>query len=452
MDDGGRIRLGIILCVAFTLLAAFFTACEEALTQLPDHGLEKLSQESKRGARVKKMLEKPNRFLMSGLVLRTCAAMLLAAGGAVFFYPPLKKSLIAAAGSVTAGAELGLRLLSAAIVTAGLLAVFCTFGLVIPKRLCAAGKIGEGFALSVSGLYKALIILSAPLELIVYGISSLFLRIMGVKRSDLGQTVTEEEILMMVDAVNETGGIEEAQAEMISNIFEFDDLEVHEIMTHRTEVEAVPVDQSLRDAAQKVVETGFSRLPVYEGSIDSVCGVVFAKDLLEAVLSPEQPETVKDIMREIKYVPETKSCDELMKEFTSQKTQIAVVVDDYGGTAGIVTLEDLLEEIVGSIQDEYDNEVPDIQEITPNTFDISGRADPKDVMEALGCTLPEDSPYDTISGFLTELIGHIPQEGEQASVQWQNVCFTVIRTEDKMIEKVRAVISKDNGDREKEGK
>lgn len=448
MDDGSRIRLGIILCVVLTLLAAFLTACEESVTELTDSDLERLAQESSRGKRIKKMHEETNRFLMSGIVLRTGAAMLLAAAGAVFFYPPLKKALIRLTEASSAGGLLGVRLCAAAIVIAVLLTAFASFGSVLPKKLCAAGKIGEGFALSVSWVYRVLIVLTSPLERLVYALSSLFLRLAGVKRSDLDQTVTEEEILMMVDAVNETGGIEEAQAEMISNIFEFDDLEVHEIMTHRTEVEAVPSDCTLRQAAQKVVETGFSRLPVYEGSIDSVCGVVFAKDLLEAALAEDQSAPVKSIMREIKYVPETKSCDELMEEFTSQRTQIAVVVDDYGGTAGIVTLEDLLEEIVGSIQDEYDNEVPDIQEITPNTFDIAGRADPNDVMEALGCTLPEDCPYDTISGFVTELIGHIPKEDEQASAKWQNVCFTVIKTEDNMIEKMRAVIDKAHEEKE----
>ncbi len=435
MDDDSRIRLGIVLCVACVLAAAFLSACEQSITELPDSDLDRLAEESRRGRRLKRMTDSANRFLMSGLVLRACTAMLTAAAGARFFYPPLKKALGSLPKPVPA---LG----AAAIVTAVLLTVFAALGLVLPKRLCTAGKLGEGFAMAISGIYSGLLALASPIVVCVSGLSSALSAVFGVKCSDLDQTVTEEEILMMVDAVNETGGIEEAQAEMISNIFEFDDLEVHEIMTHRTEVEAVPADSTLREAAQIVIDTGFSRLPVYEGSIDSICGVVFAKDLLEAAIGGEQNAPVRSIMREIRYVPETKSCDELMQEFTSQKTQIAVVVDDYGGTAGIVTLEDLLEEIVGSIQDEYDNEVPDIQEITPNTFDIAGRADPADVMEALGCTLPEDCQFDTISGFVTDLLGHIPAEGERESVKWQNVSFTVIKTEDKMIEKLRAVIDR----------
>lgn len=435
MDDDSRIRLGFILCAACVAAAMFLTACEQSITELPDSDMERLAQESRRGRRLKKMTASAGRFMMSGLVLRACVAMLAAGAAARFLYPPMKECLYTLPDPAPA-------LCAAAIVFALLLTVFTALGLVLPKRLCTAGKLGEGFALSVSGIYLFLTTLAAPGVLCVSALSSALLRLFGVKRSEAEQTVTEEEIRMMVDAVNETGGIEEAQAEMINNIFEFDDLEVHEIMTHRTEVEAVPADCTLRDAAQRVVDTGLSRLPVYEGSIDSVCGVVFAKDLLEAALGGDREAPVRTIMREIRYVPETKRCDELLEEFTSQKTQIAVVVDDYGGTAGIVTLEDLLEEIVGSIQDEYDNEVPDIQEITPNTFDISGRADPADVMEALGCTLPEDCPFDTISGFVTDLIGHIPAEGERAEVKWQSVTFTVIKTEDKMIEKMRAVIDR----------
>lgn len=435
MDDVSRIRLGIIICTVLVFLMAFFTACENSLVELKDSEAEKLSQQGRRGKILGRLLDEPNRLVTSGLILRTLLAMAISAAAEVTFAHRLADDVF--------GGGLGMLLLATFLILCLTALLACAFGIVLPKRLCAAGKIGQRFAYNAGVLYSIILKLILPIELLVSLLSGLLLKLVGVKRSDLEDKVTEEEILMMVDAVNETGGIEESQAEMISNIFEFDDLEVHEIMTHRTGVSAVSAGCTIAEAAGVVIEKGFSRLPVYDGSIDRITGVVFAKDLLRSAISGEpQDSPIKELVREIKYIPENCRCDDLMKEFTSQKTQIAVVVDEYGGTAGIVTMEDLLEAIVGSIQDEYDNETPDIQEITPNTFDISGKADLEEVMEELGCEPPEDCIHDTIGGFFTEQLGHIPEEGESASVRWGNVEFTVIRAGGKSIEKLRAVIDR----------
>ncbi len=433
MDDG-RTWLGIVICAALIAASAFMTACENSLTELKDSEAEKLSQRGRRGRVLARLLSDPAKLITSGLILRILLAMAVSAAAEVTFARRLADAM---------GGGLGMLLLASFIILCAAALVTCVFGIVFPKRLCAAGKIGAGFAFGCCGIYSAVLRLTAPLELAVSLCSAGLLKLCGVRKADLEDTVTEEEILMMVDAVNETGGIEESQAEMISNIFEFDDLEVHEIMTHRTEVEAVPIGCTIGEAAQLIIDKGFSRIPVYDGSIDRITGVVFAKDLLRSVLDGESRDSsVKELIREIKYVPENCRCDDLLEEFTAQKTQIAVVVDEYGGTAGIVTMEDLLEEIVGSIQDEYDNEQPDIQEITPNTFDISGKAALDEVMEELGCELPEDSIHDTIGGFVTGQLGHIPEEGENAVVRWGNVRFTVIRAGGKSIEKLRAVIDR----------
>lgn len=442
MDDVGRTWLGIIILAASVFLMGFLTACENSITELKDSEAEKLFSRGKRGMKLKRLLREPNRLVSSGLILRALMFTLVSCAACVCFFSPLSKAL---------GSGCGMKMLACAIIILGVAVTGSAFGVLLPKRLCTSGRIGAGFALNCCGIYDLFLCAVKPVELMASGLSWIPLRAFGVKRSELDDTVTEEEILMMVDAVNETGGIEEAQAEMISNIFEFDDLEVHEIMTHRTEVSALPVDSTVEQAAKLVIEKGFSRLPVYEGSIDSICGVVFAKDLLRCVIDGGDSEKpIKDLVREIKYVPENCRCDDLMQEFTSQKTQIAVVVDEYGGTAGIVTMEDLLEAIVGNIQDEYDNEVPDIQEITPNTFDISGRADLDEAMEELGCSVPEDTQSDTIGGFVTELIGHIPEQGENVSARWENVTFSVIRISGRSIDKLRAVKDKTEKNESKE--
>ncbi len=434
MDDVSRTWLGIIICAALIIIAGFVTACENALVELKDSEAEKLSQKGLRGKVLGRLLNNPTRLVTSGLIMRTLLAMAVSAAAEVTFAHKLAEAF---------GGKLWSLLLAAFLVLCGAALICCSLGIVLPKRLCAAGKIGQRFAYNSALMYSLILKVILPLEALVSAVSGVLLKLMGVKRSDLEDKVTEEEILMMVDAVNETGGIEEAQAEMISNIFEFDDLEVHEIMTHRTEVSAVSQDSTIKEAAELVIKDGFSRIPVFEGSIDRITGVVFAKDLLRSAISGESSEgSIKELIREIRYIPESCRCDDLLQEFIAQKTQIAVVVDEYGGTAGIVTMEDLLEEIVGSIQDEYDNEEPEIQEITPNTFDISGRAPLDEAMEALGCEMPEGCIHDTVGGFFIEQLGHIPAEEEQAAIRWQNVSFTVIRAGGKSVEKLRAVIDR----------
>ncbi len=434
MDDVARPWLGVIILVFLTLLTGYLTACEKAVGEIKESEEEKLYSQGRRGRVLKKLRSNTARLDTSVLLLRALLGMAVSASAVVCFFKPLDGLL---------GGGLPMRLLTVFIVISLSALVVCTFGAVLPEKLCVAGRIGSRFALNNSIILYIALKAVIPMEKAVSFFSFVILRLMGVKRSELREKVTEEEILMMVDQSNETGGIEESQAEMISNIFEFDDLEVREIMTHRTEIAALPQDATVREAADLVINEGFSRLPVYEGSVDNITGTVFAKDLLrEAVSGEGTDKPIKDLIREIKYIPENYRCDTLMEEFTSQKTQIAVVVDEYGGTAGIVTMEDLLEAIVGSIQDEYDNEIPDIQEITPNTFDIMGKADLDEVMETLGTEPPEGCIHETVGGFFTEQLGHIPEPGESASVRWGNVEFTVIRAEGKAIEKLRAVIDK----------
>ena len=434
MDEVGKLWHGAVICIGIILLMAFLTACENSIVELSDSEVRRLTDTHKRGKTISKLLDKPNRFVMVNLLSRSVLIILLSAAAAVYFFVPTREFI----KDLTGMSRLPLFLIAIFIVVCISALAVSVFG-IIPKRLCASGKLSSGFAVSCCGVYRALLALFIPLETAAELFSSLFLRIFGVKELPEQESVTEEEILMMVDAVNETGGIEESQAEMISNIFQFDDLKVHEIMTHRTEVVGVEQNCTLREAVQMVIDEGFSRIPVFEENIDNICGVVFAKDLLKALFSGDHDgEPVKEFMREIRYIPESSSCSELFEYFTTKKNHIAVAVDEYGGTAGIITLEDLLESIVGNIQDEYDDEEEEIQEITPNTFDILGKAGFSQVMERLGCQTQEE--HDTLGGFLAQLFGGIPAGRNDASIKWKNIKFTVIKADEKHIEKVRAVI------------
>lgn len=453
MDDVGRLWQGFIICAVIMILMFFFTVCENAIIELNDSKAKKLTEQSKRGKHLKKLLEKPNRLVMTNLISRAIMIIILSAGATAYFFAPLRNKLMGIFNtSANQGwAYFGICLLTFFVIICALAMVITVFGMNLPKRLCSGEKITDKFILNASGIYRAFLAVFLPLEVIASGITTAFLKLFGVKTKSEHDSVTEEEILMMVDAVNETGGIEESQAEMINNIFEFDDLEIGDVMTHRTDVVGVELHSSMKQAVELAINEGFSRIPVYEDNIDNICGVIFAKDLLKLVLSESVDEMqLKDFMREIKYVPESNSCGELFEYFTSQKIHIAVVVDEYGGTAGIVTMEDLLESIVGNIQDEYDDEAEEIQEITPNTFDILGSADPDEVMEMLGKKLPENNDYDTIAGFITDLLGYIPEDGQTPAVPWENIEFSIIKIKDRRIEKLRAVIKKTETAKESE--
>ena len=304
------------------------------------------------------------------------------------------------------------------------------------------------FILALSGAFSVWIALFMPLVWLVELISKGILRLFGVKNSSADETVTEEEILLMVDAVNETGGIEESQAEMISNIFEFDDTEIKDAMTHRTDIVGVEENDDIKQAIRLAIEEGKSRLPVYSENMDNICGVVYVKDLLRLALENDGAfHSAKEFMREIMFVPESNKCGELFEEFTKTKNQIAVVVDEYGGTAGIITMEDLLETIVGNIQDEYDDEEEEIQKHSEDIFDFLGTADFADALEALGKDVPQDTDFDTIAGFVVDLLGHIPAQEENASVRWEDIEFRVLEVKDNMIERVRAVKRRDKAEK-----
>ena len=261
---------------------------------------------------------------------------------------------------------------------------------------------------------------------------------------------------MMVDVGGEKGVIEDSQKEMIDNIFEFDDLDAGDIMTHRTDMTAIEVSRSLEEVAELAIENGYSRIPVYEDDPDSIVGVLYAKDLLKYVGHNIPADlTISKVMRKALYVPETQSCGDLFKAMNDSHTQFAVVVDEYGGTAGIVTLEDVLESIVGNIQDEYDDEDEEIVQINETTFTIDGITDLDEVDELVGTKLPEGD-YDTLGGFVISLLGYLPSESdpEPAVAEYDNLRFTVLNFGDRRIGEIKVEIlpKEENEDEDSDSK
>ena len=263
-------------------------------------------------------------------------------------------------------------------------------------------------------------------------------KLLGDKGAD-NEEVSEGEILMMVDAGGESGGIDEAEKEMINNIFDFDDKIVGEIATHRKDIIGLEINTSLDEIIQIITAEKYSRLPVYEENIDNIIGILNTKDLMTTlIVRGSEGFDLKRLLREPEYVPFNKKTDELFSEMQKNKFHMAVIVDEYGGTAGIVTMEDLIEEIMGNIQDEYDEEEqPEIEEQEDESILIEGKTPLEDVAEELEIELPVDD-YDTLGGFIVGQMGHIPEEYENVVIDYGGYTFTVEKIEDKRIAAVRA--------------
>lgn len=304
---------------------------------------------------------------------------------------------------------------------------------------CARG-LGRKQAELVAGKSLGLVKLVAVLSLPVYGIYEGMDCLAGGKRP-AKERVTEEDILHLVNAGNENGVIEEQQREMINNIFEFDDIPISDVMTHRKELVAIDVEMAIADVVKLAQDEKYSRMPVYQDNIDNIIGVLNAKDLLGLIGRQDiSGYGVRYFMREALFVPETAKCDDVLSEMSRQKAQMAIVVDEYGGTAGVVCMEDILEEIVGNIQDEYDEEEAEVHRVTDSLYLINGHADPEETLPLLGHKLPEDMEFDTMSGFVVDLLGYIPEARENPSVQWENIRFTVLNMEENWISRIKAEI------------
>lgn len=284
---------------------------------------------------------------------------------------------------------------------------------------------------------RAVKILLAPLILLNKGLDKLLSKALGDSYYDKEET-TQDNIMSMVDAGNEYGNLEDESAQLINNVFEFGDLVASDVMTHRKNIVGVDVNSSLDDIVYIALEKGFSRIPVYKENIDAIVGIIIVKDLLCLVGNENKDKLkIEDFLREAVYVPESCSCSDVFKFLTYLKSGMGIVIDEYGGTAGIITLEDIIESIMGNIEDEYDEEKDMIIPRSNGAYEVSGEADPEDVLELFGYKLEEDHEYDTIAGFVTDLLGYIPEEeGEHPKVRYKDIIFKVIEVHDNCISKL----------------
>ena len=434
---GRELLVKIPLLIVLIVFNAFFAMSEIAIISLNDAKIERMAEDGHKKAKlVMRLTKNPSRFLSTIQIGVTLAGFLASASAATTFAEMLT-------AAVTNGNNLPYDVIypvSVVIITLVMSYFSLVFGELAPKRI--AMQIPEQISFKVVSLLLFISKITAPFVKFLAFSTNAVVRLLGFDPNADEEVVTEEEIRMMVDVGGEKGVIENVQKEMIDNIFEFDDLDAGDVMTHRTDMTAVDVnDTTLEGFIALAIEEGYSRIPVYEDDVDNIIGIVHVKDLLKfAGKEFSAQQSLRSIMREAYFIPETKTCGELFTEMTAQHIQMAVVVDEYGGTAGILTLEDMVEAVMGSIQDEYDEEDEEISKIDDNTFTVDGTIDIDEINELIGKELPEGD-YETLAGFIISEIQCIPKNGEMNEVVFENVKFTVLEVEERRIEKIKVEIT-----------
>ena len=410
---------------------------EIAIISLNDNMVEKMAEEgNKKAKQIMKLTENPSNFLSTIQIGVTLAGFLTSASASTTFADMLTDAVTAKFPAAPVGIIGGV---SVVLITVIMSYFSLVLGELAPKRM--AMQKPEQIAYKVVPVLLVVKKFTSPFVKILSLSTNAVVRLFGFDPNADEESVTEEEIRMMVDVGEEKGVIENLQKEMINNIFEFDDIDVSDIMTHRTDMVAVEDTDTLKDVVDLSIEHGYSRIPVYHEDQDNIIGIVYIKDLLKYISSDNFPESdsPKDYMRDAYYVPFSKNCGSLFDEMTEKRVQMAVVVDEYGGTAGIVTLEDLIEAIVGNIQDEYDNEEEEIVEESENIFTIDGTAYIEEVNELVNDIIPEGD-YDTLGGFLISNLGFLPKDEDKNELQFENLKFTILNVEERRIGKVRVEI------------
>lgn len=425
----------VFVLIFLIALNGFFAGSEIAFISLNNNKLKTLSDEgNKKANKVLSLKEIPTKFLSTIQIGVSLASMLSGAFASEAFANVLTDWAVGN-GFATAVIMKPISMIIVTLITTFLMLVF---GELVPKRIAMSNA--QGFAFFVVYPIWFLSKIFTPVIKLLSLSTNLVLRIIGIDPNKTDEEVTEEEIRLMVDA----GEIDSTEKEMINNIFEFDNTEVTDIMTHRTDIVGIPTDITFEEVIQLVQESRYTRYPVYEDSIDNIIGILHLRDLLPHIKNAKENFDVNSLVRKPYFIPDSKYTNELFVELKEQKNHIAVVIDEYGGTAGIVTLEDLIEEIMGNIMDEYDSEEEEdsIEEVHPGEYIVSGSLDIEDLDDKLEIELPIED-YDTVSGFVIGELGRMPAlediNNNESIVIYEGYEFHILELDEKVVGKVRVI-------------
>ena len=418
-----------ILILVLTLLNAFFASAEMAIVSVNRNRIKMLADDgNKKASLLVDLLEEPNKFLSTIQVGITLAGFFSSASAATGISEVIGASL----------SQIGIpyaQSISLVVITIILSYFTLVFGELVPKRI-ALQKSEQIAMLSVRPIVFVFKFANPFVKLLSLS-TNVLLRVIGMSDTDLEEKVSREEIKSLVDAGEEYGVINQIEKEMINSIFDFDDKLAKEVMTPRTEV--YMINSQLPLSIEELLEENYSRIPVYEGDIDNIIGVLYLKDFLhEAYQVGFENVNLKKLLHRPYFVPECKNIDQLFKELQKSKKHLAVLIDEYGGFSGIVTIEDLIEEVMGDINDEYDEDEPFIRKIDNDTYIVNGLISIKELNDKLQLNLDEETEdYDTLGGFLINQIDYIPSETEECMVEYENLVFKIECMKDKRIEMVK---------------
>lgn len=422
----------IILLLILILINAFFAAAEFAVISLSETKLRRQAEEGdKKAALLLKLMQSPDRFLSAIQIAITLAGFLSSAFAADIFSDPLVDWLVNDL-HVTILPPAALDTLMVILITIVLSYFSLVLGELVPKRI--AMKKTEKVAKFTVGTVCAVAAFFRPLIWLLSKSTNGVLRLLGIDPAADPEDVSEDEIKMMVDLGEERGAIESTEKELIENIFELNDTTAEDVMVHRTDMVLLQADESQEEILRTIRESGITRFPVYEEDADDIIGVLNTRDyLLNA--QEEQPRAVRELLRPAYFVPESVRTDALFRDMQSKKVHLAIVVDEYGGTSGLVTMEDLLEEIVGNIYDEFDpQEEKDIEPVGDGQWKIAGACPLDSIAEALDMEFPEDVESDTLGGLVYSQLTVIPEDGSHPEVDVCGLHIKVLELTDRRVE------------------
>ncbi len=423
----------ILFLILLTILEGFFVASEIALVSVRRSRVDQLVEEGRPDARrVRRLLDDPGRFLAVAQIGLTFIGFFASAYAAVNLVAGLRGVL------ETAGmGEGGAQLLSLVVVTVILALFTIVFAELVPKSLALSNP--ERYALALSRPIDFIGRILGPVIALLTGLTRTVTRLLGVEMNQEA-AITAEELRLIVERGGEQGVLEAEEEQMINAVIELGERRVHEVMVPRVSIAGLPADATFEQAIDVVVQDGHSRVPVYEETIDEVVGILYAKDLLPYLKPDAGPRpALRTLLRAPVLVPESMTIDDLLHELQRRKVHIAIVLDEYGGTAGIVTIEDLLEEIVGEIQDEYDVEEPMVVRLSDHEARVDGRADVDELEELfdIHLELEDEEEYDTVGGLVYHRIGGVPSPGDK--VELDGITLTVESTDGRRVGKVLVV-------------
>ncbi|MCI1944832.1 hemolysin family protein [Clostridium luticellarii] len=419
----------LMLILVLTVINAFFSAIEMAIVAVNRSRMNYLAEEGNKKAEIiLNLLKKPNNFLATIQVGITFAGFFASAYAATTLSTKL-------AFFLNRFGILYSDKLSVIIITLLLSYITLVFGELLPKRIA----LQNSEALSMS-LVKPILFISKlmlPFVKLLSGSTAVLMKLFNISTENIENRVSEEEIRSMLEEGQETGVFNQSEKEMIEGVFKFDDKLAKEVMTPRTEVFVIDMDELNSCTVEDIIEEKYSRIPVYKDDIDNIVGILYIKDLFAQLMkTPINDIDIKSMLRAPYFVPENKNIDVLFKELQGTKNHMAILIDEYGGFSGIVTIEDLIEEVMGNIFDEYDDNEQYINKIDQNTYLVSGLLSIDEVNEFLNLDLKSENS-DTIGGFVMDLLGSIPKEGEENTVEYEDVIFKVQKVNEKRIENLK---------------